>query len=239
MEQLHRDLQSLTAKFQAMQTPSKKSRRRRNKAAVTPAPSTVGASQPAFVSVSGPSGTRRRKRRARGRVDAGVGTMTLQRREYLRDVTVGVKGALVLDYIDIIPANFEFLQQFKMFDRVKWNKLHIFYKPGVGSITNGFVNYGVLWGFDKTLPTKRSGISALTPNAGHAVWADGEPRPIVCPVSKLQTRPWFTPDDSDSVEKGPGRIVIGAESSGNSGTTVQVVGELWVDYSVTLTGSSF
>lgn len=238
MEQLQREVQSLTARLNALSVGgAKKTRRRRKRGAAAPAPAALGASAPAVVSVTGRSRTRRKK--GRGIIQGGMGTITLARREYIRDVNINAAGAQRLDYFDIVPDSFAFLKQFKMFDRVKWNKLHLFYKPGVGANFNGFVSYGVLWGFDKTSPGNRQNISALTPNMSHAIWVDGEARPLVCPQAKLQTRPWFTPDDADSVEKGPGRVCLAAESAGNTNEKVMTVGELWADYSVTLTGSSF
>lgn len=238
MEQLQREVQSLTDKLRQMQVSGakpKRQRRRRNANATVPA----GASQPGLVSVPASQGRRRRNRKQRLSVQAGTGTLTLVRRELVRTVSVAVKGAVQLDYVDIVPSSFSFLKQFTMFDRVKWNKLHLFYKPGVGANYNGFVSYGVLWGFDKSVPSDRAGISALTPNMSHAVWVDGEARPLVCPPSRLQSRPWFTPEDSDAVEKGPGRVVVAAESPGSSDSSKAIVGELWADYSVTLTGSTF
>lgn len=238
MEQLHRDIQSLTSRLNAMSVaPTKKSRRRKKKSAGPQLASSVGASQPAVVSVTGSGGRRRRKKR--GVVQNGIGTITLQRREMLSAVKVGAKGSLVMSHIDIVPDSFVFLKQFKMFDKVKWNKLHVFYKPGVGANYNGFVSYGSLWGFDKDNLSKRSDISALTPNMSHAIWVDGESRPLICPLSKLQTRPWFSPLASDKTEKGPGRLFVAAESAGNQNTTEDTVGEIWADYSITLTGSTF
>lgn len=237
MEQLQREVQSLTDKLRQLQTTAAKPKRqRRRRAASAAVPS--GSSQPGLVSVPVKTG-RRRNKKSKLSVQAGLGTLTLQRREFMRSVSVGAKGAVALDYVDIVPKSFSFLKQFTMFDRVKWNKLHVFYKPGVGANYNGFVSYGVLWGFDKAKPSDRAGISSLTPNMSHAVWVDGEARPLVCPPQKLQTRPWFTPDDSDAVETGPGRIIVAAESPSNTAATDSIVGELWVDYSVTLTGSTF
>lgn len=227
----------LTARFQALGTASKPKKRRQKKKTVA-STSQLGSSQPAVVSVTGSS--RRRRNKNRGTVNAGVGTITLQRREYLREVKVGASGKVKIDYIDIVPAELTFLKQFSMFDRIKWNKLHLFYKPGVGANYNGFVSYGINWSFVHSMPSDRAGVSALTPNMSHAIWVDGENRPIVCPQAKLQTRPWFTPLDSkDDAEKGPGRIIVAAESPSNNATTEAIVGELWVDYSVTMTGSSF
>lgn len=238
MEQLQREVQSLTDKMRQMQVSgAKPKRRKRQRAAQAAVPQ--GASQPGLVSVPATGGRRRRKKKSRLQVQAGLGTLTLQRRELIRTVQVEKSGAVLLDYIDIVPGSFTFLKQFTMFDRVKWNKLHVFYKPGVGANYNGFVSYGILWGFDKTAPSDRAGISALTPNMSHAIWVDGEGRPLVCPPVKLQTRPWFTPDDADAVEKGPGRLIVAAESPSNSNASKVIVGELWADYSVTLTGSTF
>lgn len=227
----------MTDKLRQLQTTAAKPKRQRRRRATAPAvPS--GSSQPGLVSVPVKTGKRRTKK-SKLSVQAGQGTLTLSRREFMRTVKVGAAGAVLLDYVDIVPSSFSFLKQFTMFDRVKWNKLHVFYKPGVGANYNGFVSYGVLWGFDKAKPSDRAGISSLTPNMSHAVWVDGEARPLICPAQKLQTRPWFTPDDDDSVEKGPGRIIIAAESPSNTASAASIVGEIWVDYSVVLTGSSF
>lgn len=241
MEQLQREVQSLTDRLRTLQTgagPNQQAKKRRRNRKAPAAQGGLGASQPAVVSVGAGGGGGRRRRR-KGAIQNGVGTITLVRREMIRAVKIGVRGAFESDYIDIVPSNLSFLKQFEMFDRVRWNKLHLFYKPGVGANFNGFVSYGVLWGFDKATISSRSDISALTPNMSHAVWFDGEARSMVLPQSRLQTRPWFTPADSDSVEKGPGRIFVAAESSGATNAAAQAVGELWADYSVTLTGSTF
>lgn len=236
MEQLQREVQSLTDKLSSMTVSgSKKKNRRRRKAK-----SVQNASQPGLVGVAG--GSTSRKRSKKQGTKSVNGQLTLTRREYLRDVKVSkptTDGTLAdwSDYIDMIPSNLSLLSKFTMFDRVKWNKFHLFYKPGVGSTFNGFVSYGVLWAFNETSAT-RSQISALTPNRSHALWFDGETTPLVCPVSKLQTRPWYTPTDAnDAVERAPGRILITTSCPDAKATAV--VGELWVDYSVTLTGTSF
>lgn len=202
-------------------------------------PNNLGASQAGVVSVGG-SGRSRRKRN-KVRMQGGQGTITLSRREMLRSVKVGpANSAYAADSVEIQPNKFQFLKQFTMFDKVKWQKLHIFYKPGVGANFNGFVSYGVSWDMETTDPKDREAISALTPNMSHALWFDGEARPLVCPQSKLAMRAWYTPTDTkDLVERGPGKILIGATTSGQTNTTAMVVGELWADYTVTLTGSSF
>nr|QED21517.1 hypothetical protein 3 [Stapleton virus] len=225
MEQLQREIQSLTDKINALKTSGKKKNSKKPKGQTTPNPS--------VTQVSGGSG--RKRKRARATVSNNVGTVTLNRKEMVLSVSVGNKTGN--GTFDIKPSSFSFLKQFSMFDKIKWNKMHISYRPGVGTTFNGMISYGVLWDHNKTSAT-RDQISALTPNNTHALWYDGQACPMVLPKGKLQSRPWFTPNDSDLAEQGPGRFFYSATAPDVSGVG-QVVGEFWADYSVTMTGTGF
>lgn len=227
MEQLQREVQSLTDKLSALKVSKKKA----------PQQQVQGASQAGLVKVGGASKrNRRRKRRAKAAAQT-LGQITLNRMELIRSVKVE-SSKETADYIDLVPSNLVFLKQFSMFDRIKWNRASVVYKPAVGATFGGMVSYGVLWGFDKS-PKTRGEIAALTPNQSHALWYDGGSTPMVLPTAKLQTRPWFTPDDADSVEKGPGRLCYVSSTSETGKTAGTEVGELWLDYSVTMTGTTF
>lgn len=233
MEQLQREVQSLTDRLRAVGVQGSSQKKKPRRARKNKVPQT-GSSSPGLMQVTAGSSSRRRRR---GKVTGNAGEITLSRKE----VCLTVKAVAGTDTghgtLGIRPASFSFLKQFHMFDKVKWNRLSFVYKPMVGSTTNGAVAYGVQWGFDGTPPVDRSSMSALTPNQSHSVWSDGQSAPLVCPVSKLQTRPWFTPDDSkDDVETGPGRLCWLVTDSDKKG---YAMGELWVDYSVTMTGTSF
>lgn len=227
VEQMQREIQSLTDKLAAAKiggraTPKKKK-----------AGPSSGFQSGLMVNNAGSSGKRRRRKRS-GPAVSNVGTITFARVEKVCDITAGDSGSGAGNF-PLWPSSFTFLSKFKMFDKVRWNKVRLFYKPGVGAMTNGFVSYGALWDFSANT-ANRAQISALTPNMSHAVWFDGQSNPLVLPVSKLQTRPWFSPDYNEVIEAGPGKILWCVEAVSKG---VALVGELWADYSITMTGTSF
>lgn len=230
-QQLQRELQSVTAKLSALNAGGAKTKRRRKRGKAT-LPLT-GASQAGVVSVSGGGGRKRKSKQT-----AGLGTITFVRREMLLQVAIAKNGGFKSGYAVVKPSSFGFLSKFSMFDKVQWNKFNVFYKPGVGSTFNGFLAYGVEYGKVKTV-TSRGDVSALTPNMSHALWFDGESRPMVVPQARLKAKSWYTPASSEFSEQYPASIVYAAESAGQTNASDQVVGELWVDYSVTLTGTAF
>lgn len=227
-EQMQRQIQSLTDKLAAVKMGAGGKAKRKNAA---------GPLSPSVVS-SRPGGSgRKRKNRAKGAV-GGQGVLSFARKEKVADVTIRKAVTADSGSFDIVPSSFTFLRQFTMFDKVKWNKLQLFYRPGVGATFNGFVSYGVLWDFSKS-SANRDQISALTPNMSHALWFDGQQQPMNLPTAKLQTRPWFTPDDTkDVIEQGPGRVFWAATTT-DTAAADRVVGEIWADYSIVMTGTSF
>lgn len=228
VEQMQREIQSLTDKLAAVRVKGKPSKRTRKAPGGPMSPSVV-------MTTGGGGGKRRRNRRVK--VANSAGTITFSRVEKLDDVTVVASRSSASGTIDIVPASFVFLKKFSMFDKVRWNKLKLFYKPGVGATFNGFVSYGVLWDFSSD-SANRAEISALTPNVSHAVWYDGQAAPLNLPQNRLQSRPWFTPDDKkDLLEIGPGRIFWCAEIGTQSAAIT--VGEIWAEYSITMTGTAF
>lgn len=239
MEQIQREIQSLTDRLAAMKTTGGGRRRGRKKAAGVQQGSSQGTVT--VVAGQGSASKKRGRRRKKGvaSVSNNMGVVTFARRELLAPLVVKATTTSLLTGFGIVPGTFSFLKQFSMFDKVKWNKLHVFYKPGVGSTFNGMISYGVLWDWVKLAPGSRDDISSLTPNATHSLWMDGSDKPLVCPPSKLQAKPWYTPADTkDDVEKGPGVLLV-AVSMPDKKEADFTVGELWVDYSVTLTGTGF
>lgn len=230
MEQLQRDVQSLTDKMKSLHISAQPKRKRRG-AGIS---KTQVASQPAIAGGK-PLGTSRKRK---GKANSPANSLTLTRRELLISLNVTNDGLGVSAFVPIIPANMNFLKKFSMFDRVRWNKLEFFYKPCVGSTTDGSVSYGVKWAFDAQAKKNRGDISQLTPNASHAIWFDGEARPMRCPLQKLRTRMWYDPGDtSDNVEQGPGVFYVSADAPDKKKGFL--IGEIWVDYSVTLMGTTF
>lgn len=240
MEQIQREIQSLTDRLNALKSTGKSRRRPKRQPAVQ-----SGASQSTVTAVASGSGngarrSRRKRKKGVAQVSNNIGVITLARKELLAPIVIAKGQPSGLYGWAIVPASFNFLKQFSMFDKVRWNKLHLFYKPGVGATTNGMVSYGIQWDFSHLEPTNRTSISSLTPNMTHSVWQDGSATPLVCPPSRLQSKPWFTPGDSeDKMEKGPGMIMLAVTKPEVNQTMDFTVGELWADYSVTMTGTGF
>ncbi|USL85433.1 MAG: hypothetical protein [Ixodes ricinus sobemo-like virus 1] len=230
-EQMQREIQSLTDKLAAAKIGAGGGAKRKKAVATGFVPAIVN---------TGSSGGSRKRRRKKGNLgaNAGQGVITFSRKEKVCDVDIGASQTGGSGNFDLVPKSFTFLKKFTMFDKVKWNKIVLFYKPGVGATFNGFVSYGVLWDFSAK-EADRAKISALTPNMSHALWYDGQMTPLVLPQSKLQTRPWFSVgDDKDIYETGPGRV-FWASSTTDTTTSTRVVGEIWADYSITMTGTTF
>lgn len=153
----------------------------------------------------------------------------------VRTIKLAANKVDVSDYIDLIPSNFSFLKTFAdVFERIKWHTLHVYWKPAVGTTYGGLVAYAVDWDSVGSLANRQQ-ISAYTPNVSHAVWQDGQRQPLVLPPARLMSRQWYTPESGDAVDKQPGRLMISA--SGTSSTAETLLGELWVQYTVTLSGT--
>nr|QXN75441.1 MAG: hypothetical protein [Grapevine-associated sobemo-like virus 1] len=189
-----------------------------------------------------PKKKRRRKRQSRGMAGpSGEGSMTLSRRELVASVKAGDpnrNGGDGMGHIDLLPNSFSFLRGIAgNFDRVKWMRISIYFKPAVGSTIGGLVTVGVDWDFAGNNLTRQN-VSALTPCFTIQVSHDGEGRPLNLPANKLQSRAWYTPYAERTVplvDKGPGRVHWAVTSSQPKDT---VLGELWVHYSVTMQGTN-
>lgn len=122
------------------------------------------------------------------------------------------------------------------FERSRWQRCNIYYKPAVGTTYGGLVAYGADWNFsmEKDKVTRLIATS-LTPNSTHAVWADTQPRPLRLPANLLNSRKFYNHNGAKGIDAGPARIVWSA--TGTSGTKETTLGEIWCDYKVTLSGT--
>lgn len=162
--------------------------------------------------------------------------ITLQRKELVKTVTLDANKSSMTGHFDVVPDSFSFLKGVaKSFDRVKWNKLHFFYKPAVGTVYGGLFSMGFDWDWSQG-DTDRTTLSGYTPNSTNACWADTEKTPMVLPQNRLQARIWYTPQTGQWSDKGPGKLHYAA--SGTSSASPQTLGEIWVCYSLTMQGTS-
>lgn len=185
--------------------------------------------------VSMPPAVPRRRRNRKKNTSSGTlateGTLRLQKMELLTTVTSDGRGT-VSSTVVLEPSSCPLLKSLiRSFERIRWHKIHILWKPAVGTTVGGLITYGVDW--DQSAPaTSRENIASYSPSATNAIWADTTARPMVLPSSRLMSRQWYTPQSGDQVDRAPGSLVYSA-----NGPVSTVLGEFWIDYSVTLSGT--
>lgn len=199
------------------------------------------------MAVAGPSQPKRRPRRRNNRRRNQVnqaapiqqdGTVSLSRTELIASLVLPGGNVSAKGHIDLVPSSFAFLKGlFKSFDRIRWLKLVVFYKPAVGTVYGGLVSVGMDWDFASD-DVARTSLSGFTPNFTTAAWQDTQTRPMVLPPARMQSQNWYTPTSSDATwtQKGPGKLHWALD--GTKDTAARTVGELWVSYSVQLMGTN-
>lgn len=239
MEQLKQQLAAMSRRLESLAlapNPSRgktaRNRRRRqrqraNRSAGQSTPGTTGVT----TGVSMGGGRRRR----RGNVSVQAGEIVLARQELIRAVTIKSGASEVKDYIDLNPAQFTFLKSlYSSFERIKFLKLNVYYKSAVGTTQGGMVTYAIDWTVSAS-GKSRTDLSSYTPNMSHPVWETPR-QPLTLPVSRLQSRQWYVNNSSaDVIDTTPARLLVAANASAVSADLI--VGELWVDYHVILSGT--
>lgn len=182
---------------------------------------------------------RKRKRRRAQTVSAagGDGVIHLSRCELLETLSVSRNTRSATGHVDLVPSSLGFLKGVsKVFDRIRWNSLQVYYKPAVGTTFGGLVSVGMDWDF-ATSDVDREKISGFTPSMTMAAWKDTQNEPMILPANRLQSRQWYSPNGTgDWVDKGPGKLHWAASTTTQASD--MVVGELWVKYSVTMQGTN-
>nr|UJG28002.1 VP3 [Bayan-Khairhan-Ula Melophagus solemo-like virus] len=203
--------------------PPRRSRRRKAGARMQPVPAGVTV-QP------NPLASRPRRARRSGRNGSGQVSFSsdvkVSRTEYLLPIT-GEIGSL-----DLHPSTFPFLKGISgHFARYKWTKLVIIYKPACGTMISGALTFGIDWSNSGKYTTKAQ-VTALTPVRDSAVWQSFS---MALPSSHLQSRREYVLSSKDVNDSQPGRLWF--YNSASAGSNVNV-GDLWVTYSITLSGTT-
>lgn len=176
-----------------------------------------------------------KKKKKRNRRNGGVsfdGSLTVAREELLVSINSkdGRKG-----YIDLIPSKFSWLNTVaKAYERCTWLSAQVYYKPAVGTNTDGLIVYGIDWNSLGTGAT-RAAVQAYTPVADHPVWQDNRGSPLVLPTNKLQTRKEYIISAPIKQDAQPGQLVWCCDSS--AADTV-FIGELWIRYKIHFFGTT-
>uniref|UniRef100_A0A0K8S3S6 Icosahedral viral capsid protein S domain-containing protein n=1 Tax=Lygus hesperus TaxID=30085 RepID=A0A0K8S3S6_LYGHE len=175
----------------------------------------------------------RRKRRAPG-PGQGVsnGELRLSKLELVESIKAVKATGAGSGSVKLVVSGLPFLKKIgDSFERIKWLKCRVLYKPLVGTIRDGGVTLGVDWNF-KDVATTRANIACYTPTQSGPVFKEFS---LTLPPSRLQSRLWYMAS-SDDAEGGP--AIVAYAVAGCSSTTGDItVGEIWVEYTVVLSGT--
>lgn len=157
------------------------------------------------------------------------GTIRVNRRELLLELKQSTAGS-----VDLMCANLPWLSKLSAcFDRIRWHRAILVWRPAVGTSTGGQLLMGPDWdsNISKVSATQ---VAALTPIYESPIWQGGQ---LALPSSRLMTRKeYFIRQDKDKKtqvsECSPCGILYSV-----TGTADQPAGHLWLDYDVTLFGT--
>lgn len=228
-------MQSLIDRLQAFEAklgsqPKRRKRRSRKGA------STQAVAEPSVQQQALPGSSRKRKRKRGKRcAQPGEGEVVMRRVELLREFKSTSNATSTNDYVDLVPGNLQLLKTlWKVFERIKWVRCHVMWKPAVAATYGGTVSYGADWSLALTDVTKAQ-VVACTPHLHHQLFRDSSSNPLVLPSARLMSRQWYVDSANDVADKAPARVIVQMEYA--AAAAVVPLGELWVDYEVVLSGT--
>lgn len=162
---------------------------------------------------------------------AGAGDVTITKTELTSTVKLAAGHASAFGSVEIrTGGDLPWLKVMAAsFERARWTRLRIVYKPGCAMTQSGRFSMGFDWDWTNTATT-RARISGYQPNAGCAVYQDCA---MTIPVTKGPQR-WFIDAADDYTLKGPGKAVWAVDATSTTAETV--LGEIWIEYTVILSG---
>lgn len=233
-----RTLESLLQRMAITREGARRRRRRRGNSAVasnTVPLAATSSSAPTMQIFPG-------RRRGKGRSPI-EGEITIRRMEVLADIvaranTTSTTGTKYL-YPDTSSAasQMPWLSNLaKCFDRLRWNYLHVFWRPAVAATVSGQIAFGVDWNQSTTSLSSSGVVTALTPSRQVAIWHDTEKEKMVLPRARLQSMLWYKIGSSSDYQMGPGSLRYYVSHDAN--VAEKALGSLWIEYSATMQGTS-
>lgn len=192
----------------------------------------------------GPSAQPKRKRarrRKRGVAGPVMQTMSptdvvLSKLELCDTLKVAASQTTATGQCDLKPSSLPFLSNIsKCFERIKWLRVRAMYKPAASMTQAGLVSVGVDWNWSGTATTRKQ-VACYTPNNSGPVWKEFV---VQLPANRLQSRLWYNISSDPKfgpAEQGPAQVVWAIDASG--GSSGLTAGELWVEYTVVLSGTT-
>lgn len=164
------------------------------------------------------------------------GMIRIRRVEMVEAVKAATDGS-ASGTIKLQPSDFPFLKGLgKSFEKVKWTKIHVYWKPAGSLTTTGLLAIGVDWDADDDFKApSRENILAYTPNISCPVREDCQRSPLKLPAVRLRQLGWLTPDGGGNpATRRPATLVYSLSSNISSNN---LVGEIYIDYAVQMTGT--
>lgn len=165
-------------------------------------------------------------------INMNAGEVTISKLELCGTVKIDAKATASNGTCSLYPPDLPFLNTLaKSFERIKWLSCTVMYKSASSMTQAGLFSMGVDWNWTGPETTRKK-IAGYSPTTTTAVWKETT---MVLPPSRLQSRLWYSTSEAASADAGPGQIAWAADSAG--GTSGVTLGEVWVQYRVTLSGT--
>lgn len=167
--------------------------------------------------------------------NSGDGTITLQRSELLETIEVVANGTSAKGAIRLLPtANcMKWLHKIaSSFDQIVWHSARVYFKPAVGTTFAGSLVIGVDWNPAAT-DAARDTVQACSPVTESPAW---QPSQLVLPTQRLQSRRYYFMVSAVAQDTSPAAVLYNLKCTASTAQTF--VGDIWIDYKVSLLSPS-
>lgn len=170
---------------------------------------------------------------------SAAGTIRIKRKELLTALDLD-KSGYYKKAVELNVGSFPWLKNISgSFEQVQYHKLAFHYKPAVGTTASGLFMMGMDWNGKADMDDNTKAMTAVsnsTPVVEVPLWQMAS---MVLPANKLQTRKSYVTQNSVEVtyfDKAPGLLLVYVK--GDATTQGLFIGNLWVEYEVTLSGTA-
>lgn len=168
------------------------------------------------------------------------GRIRLQRDELLCTVATSEKTAETVFQKALVPGPGLMPFLFRLsscYQRIRWLRAHITWRPCCGTSTNGIISYGVAFNNTRAVSTREL-VTSLTPCNDHPVWQNSGNAPLVIPGEMLMSRKWYAlnTNGADAYDQQIGTFCVGLSHDQTEGKESR--GEFWISYAVEMEGTN-
>lgn len=182
-----------------------------------------------------PSGFMSSTPRGGGGANSPEGTIVLSRADLVKSIDLAANSDSASGAIPLLPSADVMPWLYKLatsFDQIQWHSARVYYKPAVGTTFAGSLVLGVDWNADAD-KAGRNIVQACTPVIEAAAW---QPTSLTLPPSRLQSRRYYFITAAEKKDAAPGALLYNLKASKQ--TAQSFVGDIWLEYRVSLLGPS-